>query len=274
MRRQPELSIVVPAFNEQGRLEPSIRSYLEYCRERELATELIVVDDGSLDGTSGLVEELSADYPELRLIRLAENRGKGYAVRSGVVNARGALVLFADADGATPISELVRLEDAIRAGADVAIGSRAMAGTGVEVKAKLYRRLIGRAFHLLVESLTVRTIRDTQCGFKLFRGPVAHDLFSRMRMTGFSFDVELLMMAQRRGYRVAEVPVNWVHQPGSKVNLAVDSLRMARDLFVIRGRYMRGEYSSPHLAPWGAPAAVPPLDRTESSDATLSQTRH
>jgi dolichyl-phosphate beta-glucosyltransferase len=179
-------------------------------------------------------------------------------VRSGVVNARGRLVLFADADGATPISELPRLEAAVEAGGDVAIGSRALSGSGVEVKARFYRRLIGRAFHLLVETLTVRTIRDTQCGFKLFRGGVAHELFSRMRMNGFSFDVELLMMAQRRGYRVAEVPVNWTHQPGSKVNLATDSLRMARDLFVIRGRHLRGEYNSPHLAPWVAPKADDP----------------
>ncbi len=250
MRPQPRLSIVVPAYNEQERLGPTIHSYLRYCRGRGLPAELIVVDDGSLDATSALVEGMSAEYPEIRLIRLAENRGKGYAVRTGVVNARSELVLFADADAATPISELERLEAAIRAGADVAIGSRALAGEGVQVRAKLYRRLMGRAFHLLVRTLTVRTIKDTQCGFKLFRGAVAHDLFSRMRMNGFSFDVELLMMARRRGYRVAEVPVNWAHQPGSKVNLAVDSLRMARDLFVIRGHHLSGDYDTPHLARW------------------------
>jgi dolichyl-phosphate beta-glucosyltransferase len=249
MRTCPSLSIVIPAYNEQDRLGPTIVSYLGYCHERGLAAELIVVDDGSMDATSMLVEQMSAEYPEIRLIRLAENRGKGYAVRTGVVNARGEMVLFADADAATPISEIERLESALNAGADVAIGSRALTGVGVRVKARLYRRVAGRAFHLLVRMLTVRTIQDTQCGFKLFRGSVAHDLFSRMRMTGFSFDVELLMMAQRCGYRVAEVPVNWVHQPGSKVNLAVDSLRMARDLFVIRGHGLSGDYDSPHLAP-------------------------
>ncbi len=249
MPPQLGLSIVVPAYNEQDRVEPTVRSYLDYCRLRRLPTELIVVDDGSFDATSMRIEQLLGDYPELRLIRLAENQGKGYAVRTGVVNARGARVLFADADGATPIAELERLEAALEGGADLAIGSRALAGDGVRVRARLHRRLIGRVFHLLVETLTVRTIRDTQCGFKLFRGDVAHDLFSRMRMSGFSFDVELLMMAQRRGYRIAEVPINWVHQPGSKVNLAVDSVRMARDLFVIRGHHLSGEYSTPHLAP-------------------------
>jgi dolichyl-phosphate beta-glucosyltransferase len=275
MRPQPGLSIVVPAYNEQDRLGPTIRSYLEYCRARRLAAELIVVDDGSLDGTSVLVERLSGEYPELRLIRLAENRGKGYAVRTGVVNARGQLVLFADADAATPLSELERLEAAIHAGADVAIGSRALAGEGVQVRARLYRRVIGRAFHFLVRTLTVKSVKDTQCGFKLFRGAVAHDLFSRMRMNGFSFDVELLMMAQRRGYRVAEVPVNWVHQPGSKVNLALDSVRMARDLFVIRGHHLSGEYNNPHLAPWTDQSGESPVggESPDRKSMALSPTR-
>ncbi|MEO6058113.1 MAG: dolichyl-phosphate beta-glucosyltransferase, partial [Gemmatimonadales bacterium] len=203
MRIHPDLTMVIPAYNEESRLEPTLRSYLGYCRTAQRSAELIVVDDGSEDDTSQVVEQLAEEYPELRLIRLAENQGKGYAVRSGVVNARGKLVLFADADGATPIGELARLEEALAAGADVAIGSRALDGTGVRVKARLYRRVIGRAFHSLVEALTVRGIRDTQCGFKLFRGTVAHDLFARMRMRRFSFDVEVLMMAQRQGYRIA-----------------------------------------------------------------------
>jgi dolichyl-phosphate beta-glucosyltransferase len=264
MRQHPDLSIVIPAYNEEARLEPTLRAYLGYCRETGRTAEIIVVDDGSRDGTSATVERLADECDELRLIRLAENRGKGYAVRSGVVNARGKLVLFADADGATPLSELVRLEAAIAQGADVAIGSRALDGEGVRVTARFYRRVIGRVFHHLVETLTVRSIKDTQCGFKLFRGPVAHELFARMRMSGFSFDVEVLMMAQRHGYRIAEVPVNWTHQPGSKVNLVVDSARMARDLFVIRGRYIRGEYAAPHMTPFA------PADRSSSSHPTLT----
>ncbi|HEY9504799.1 MAG TPA: hypothetical protein VIQ27_02395, partial [Gemmatimonadales bacterium] len=160
-------------------------------------------------------------------------------------------------------------------GADVAIGSRALAGEGVQVRARLYRRVIGRAFHFLVRTLTVKSVKDTQCGFKLFRGAVAHDLFSRMRMNGFSFDVELLMMAQRRGYRVAEVPVNWVHQPGSKVNLALDSVRMARDLFVIRGHHLSGEYNNPHLAPWTDQSGESPVggESPDRKSMALSPTR-
>jgi dolichyl-phosphate beta-glucosyltransferase len=254
MKPRPDLSVVIPAFNEESRVGPTLRDYVAYCRASARRAELIVVDDGSLDRTSAVVNSLASEFPEIRLIRLAENHGKGHAVRSGVVNAQGKLVLFADADGATPLPEIERLEAALAAGADVAIGSRALHDTRVRVNAKLYRRVIGRVFHGMVEMLTVPGVKDTQCGFKLFRGPVAHDLFSRMRIRGFSFDVEVLMMAQRRGYRIAEVPVNWTHQPGSKVNLVTDSVRMLRDLFVIRGRYMSGQYNSPHLAPWVDPA--------------------
>jgi dolichyl-phosphate beta-glucosyltransferase len=257
MRGQPELSIVVPAYNEETRLGPSLRTYVDYCRARGISTQILAVDDGSIDSTSRVVETLMAEYPELQLLRLAQNQGKGFAVRSGVINARGKRILFADADAATPIAELERLEQAIDQGADIAIGSRALHQAGVTVNARFYRRAVGRVFHRLVETLTVRDIKDTQCGFKLFRGLVAHDLFSRMRMSGFSFDVEVLMMAQHSGYRIAEVPVNWNHQPGSKVNLFTDSLRMARDLFVIRGHYLRGEYSTPHVAPWTGPVEAP-----------------
>jgi dolichyl-phosphate beta-glucosyltransferase len=250
MKAHPDLSIVIPAYNEEARLGPTLEAYLAYCHRTARRVEVIVVDDGSLDRTSAVVNSSAALHPEVRLIRLAENQGKGQAVRSGVVNARGKCVLFADADGATPLSELERLEAALEAGADVAIGSRALHDEGVRIRARLYRRVIGRIFHGLVELLTVPRVKDTQCGFKLFRGPVAHDLFSRMRIRGFSFDVEVLMMAQRRGYSIAEVPVNWTHQPGSKVNLVVDSARMLRDLFIIRGRYLSGQYNSPHLTPW------------------------
>ena len=259
MRQRPDLSIVIPAYNEQGRLEPTIRAYAGYCRERGRRAELIVVDDGSTDGTTPLVERLAGEFPELKLIRLAQNQGKGYAVRSGIVNARGARILFADADGATPIGELDRLEAALDAGADVAIGSRAMQAADVRVRARIHRRLIGRAFHLLVRFTGVDGIADTQCGFKLFRGAVAHALFSRMRTAGFSFDVEVLMMARLCGFRIAEVPVNWAHQPGSRVNLVTDSARMAGDLLRIRLRRLQGQYAAPHLAQWVPAESVRPV---------------
>ena len=249
MKPRPALSVVIPAYNEQTRLAPTIREIVTHFRSSGRSIELIVVDDGSCDGTSALVSTLAAEYEELRLIRLPTNRGKGYAVRSGVVNSSGQHVLFADADGSTPIEDIARLEAAIRAGADIAIGSRALPSSEVKVQARLYRRLIGRLFHGCVTLLTVRGVRDTQCGFKLFRAPLAHELFSRARLDRFTFDVEVLFMAQRFGHRIAEIPVNWVHKPGSRVNLVLDSLRMARDLLRIRLYALRGAYDRPQLAP-------------------------
>ncbi|MGH7718359.1 MAG: dolichyl-phosphate beta-glucosyltransferase, partial [Gemmatimonadaceae bacterium] len=260
MTGTPDVSIIIPAYNEEARLERTLRQAVEYFRASERAFELIVVDDGSRDRTSTVARELAAEYSELRLIRLAANRGKGHAVRAGVLNAQGRYVLFADADAATPFQEIERLDAALASGADVAIGSRAGEGSGVRVKKRFYRHIIGRTFHALVSALTVRGIRDTQCGFKLFRGEVAQELFSRMRMNGFSFDVELLLIAQRRRYVIAEVPVNWTHQPGSRVNLMLDPLKMGRDLFIIRSHALRGHYDEPHvqpLMPAGAPRATP-----------------
>lgn len=242
------LSIIVPAYNEAERLPATLHSIRAFLDETGRNAEVIVVDDGSTDATSAVVRGIASADERLVLIRLPQNRGKGYAVRTGVVNAAGERVLFADADGATPIEELARLETHLDAGAQVAIGSRGIKDESVTVHAKVVRRLAGRLFHQLVSHLTVRGFVDTQCGFKLFTAPVAQELFSRMRMDGFSFDVEVLLMAQRRGYRVDEVPVNWTHQPGSKINVVADGLRMAADLFRIRAYALRGLYDEAHIS--------------------------
>lgn len=244
MAQMPEYSVVVPAYNEEERLRAPLLETLEYFRSRGANAEVIVVDDGSSDDTSAVVRELMSGFPELRLIQLPSNRGKGFAVRTGVVNSLGHYVLFADADGATPIEEIERLRARLDRGADAAIGSRALGDEETEVEALLFRKIVGRLFHALVQMLTIGSFEDTQCGFKLLQGDVARDLFGRLEMDGFSFDVELLSIALWRGYRVDEVPVNWTHVPGSKVNLLTDSLRMLRDLFVIRSRLARGAYGS------------------------------
>lgn len=255
MKPAPEYSVVIPAYNEEGRLEPPLHQTVSHFRDDGVPFEVVFVDDGSTDGTADLIHELQKTNPEIRLIRLPANRGKGFAVRTGVANSSGRYVLFADADGATPIREVERLRERVDGGADVAIGSRAVVGKDVRVEARFYRKVIGRSFHALVQMLAVGEFQDTQCGFKLFRGDVARELFGRLRMDGFSFDVELLSMALWRGYRVDEVPVNWTHVPGSRLNLVTDSLRMLRDLFVIRSRLLRGNYGDKRPEPEAQAAA-------------------
>jgi dolichyl-phosphate beta-glucosyltransferase len=236
-----DYSVVVPAYNETGRLAGPVRGAAKYFRGRRRSFEIIVSDDGSRDGTAALVEQLRREIPELRLVPSPVNRGKGHAVRLGVRAAMGALVLVADADGATPIEEVATLEAALDERAELAIGSRALGG---HVQRRWYRHVIGRGFHALVRIFGVRGIRDTQCGFKLFKSSAARDLFARARMNGFSFDVEILLLAQRRGYRVVEVPVDWTHQPGSRINLVTDSARMAFDLIRIRARLLTDRIES------------------------------
>ena len=243
-----DLSIVIPAFNEGTRLPATLTALMAFLDRDARRAEVIIVDDGSRDDTSAQVRRFESLDARVRLIRLPQNRGKGYAVRTGIVNSAGSLVLFADADGATPFEELARLEAQLQAGARVAIGSRGVRDRTTRVQARLYRRVLGRLFHAVVRTFAVHGITDTQCGFKLFDAEAAHDLFSRMRMTGFSFDVEVLLMAIRSGYRVAEVPVNWTHQPGSKVRVLRDGLLMARDVLRIRANAVAGVYDEPHIA--------------------------
>ncbi|MGH7507003.1 MAG: dolichyl-phosphate beta-glucosyltransferase, partial [Longimicrobiales bacterium] len=242
---QPRMSIVIPAYNEESRIERTLREITFYCRGRREPFEVIVVDDGSRDGTVERVRSLTRELREIRLIRVPQRFGKGFAVRTGVLNARGGNVLFADADGATPIADVARLEEMILAGADIAIGSRSMRSGEVRVDGRTHRRIMDRVFHALVSIVAVRGFQDTQCGFKLMRADVARDLFSRTRIDGFSFDVELLLMAVHRGYRVREVAVNWTHRPGSRFNPVVDSLRMVADVFLIRSHAMRGYHDQP-----------------------------
>jgi dolichyl-phosphate beta-glucosyltransferase len=182
------------------------------------------------------------------LIRLPENTGKGAAVRAGMAAARGRLRLMADADGATAIQELDALESAIRRGADIAIGSRAMGSRDARyrVQAKWHRTILGNLFNGIVRRLGIGAISDTQCGFKLFRQRAADDLFSIARIDGYGFDLELLFIAIRRGYRIAELPINWTDRPGSKVRVVRDGLAMFRELAMIRRHDSKGLYQEPH----------------------------
>jgi dolichyl-phosphate beta-glucosyltransferase len=211
-------SVVIPAFNEARRLPPYLEEIIAFFDGRGAPYEVIVVDDGSRDGTAERVRDVSGAAP-VRVIPLAGNEGKGAAVRHGMLAAVGAHRMFADADGATPITELKRLEAALAAGADVAIGSRAIQDPSVSVVARSHRVVAGRVFNGLVARLGLPDVGDSQCGFKAFTARAAETIFGKLRTRGFGFDVELLMLARFYGFRVAEVAVTWADKPGSKVGV-------------------------------------------------------
>ena len=213
----PPLSVVIPAYNETARLEPSLRRVIAYLQKHEPGGEILVVDDGSTDATPELVRDVARDFDQLRVIELGVNRGKGAAVREGMLAARGDHVLFTDADLATPIDELAKLRASLAAGYDIAIASRALPGAQIQVRQNMLRELIGRSFNAIVRSIGLSAFKDTQCGFKLFTREAAHDLFARATVDGFAFDVEVLLLA-RGTYRVDEVPVVWLHVEESKVS--------------------------------------------------------
>ncbi|MCB0358223.1 MAG: glycosyltransferase family 2 protein, partial [Bdellovibrionales bacterium] len=244
-----DISIIIPAYNEERRLPQTLHSIVQYFDGRSGSYEVIVVDDGSADRTASVVEEFSRSHPEVSVVGYGENRGKGYAVRFGILRARGTKILYDDADGASPIAEIERLEKALEGGADVAIGSRAMFSQDTQVSTNLLRKVLGRTFNGFVNFVILPGIADTQCGFKLFARPVAYYLFSRARADRFSFDVEILFLARKSGCRIAEVPINWTNVPGSKVNLLTDSLRMLKDIFVFRSREISGIYQLKKIVP-------------------------
>lgn len=237
-----KISVVVPAYNEGKRLPNTLPVLWERIQKIFPVFEIIVVDDGSSDGTADFVVSFAEGHRGIRLIRYETNRGKGYAVRTGVLAATGELVLFSDADLSTPVEEVLKLREALETGADVAIGSRATRQTVIEKRQPLYRVLMGKTFNKFVQLLATPGIFDTQCGFKLFTRAAAMDLFRDCRIEGFGFDVEVLFLARKRGLVIREIGVRWLNSPDSKVHPVIDSARMLRDLLVIRRNAMRGDY--------------------------------
>lgn len=229
-----EISVVIPAYNEAGRIEPGLRRAVEYLTRRGASYELLVVDDGSRDATV----DVAAAFADrgVRVLRHERNRGKGAAVRTGLLASQGEKVLLSDADFSTPIEELEKLEARL-AEAPVVIGSRAAEGADIQQHQPFYRELMGKTFNLLIRMLGVHGLRDTQCGFKLTRGDVGRSLAAELRIEGFAYDVELLWLARRRGHRVAEVGVVWVDSPDSRVDPIRSSLSMLRDVILMRLRH-------------------------------------
>ncbi len=220
-----QISIIIPVYNEAGRIEVTLERLVTYLWPR-WSFEIIVIDDGSIDASAMVIDRCAARHPEIRRITHPANRGKGAAVQQGVLEAAGRVVAFSDADFSTPIEELEPMLARLQEGIDVVIGSRALPGSRLEVRQRWTREMMGRMFNLLVRKLFGLPFRDTQCGFKVFQREAARDIFSRVTVSGFAFDVEVLLLARRLDYRVCEVPVRWAHMPDSKVRLVRDSLGM------------------------------------------------
>ncbi len=237
------LSIVIPAHNEAHRLPGTLERVLAFLRTQPYTAEVLVVENGSQDDTWAIAQDFAARYPHLHAIQEPQ-RGKGLAVRRGMLAARGRYRFMADADLSMPIEELPRFLPPRLTDFDIAIASREGPGA-VRYNEPAYRHLIGRMFNLMVQGLALPGLRDTQCGFKCFRAEVAEDVFRYQTLMGMSFDVEVLFIARRRGYRIVEVPIPWYFDPDSRVRLVQDSLRMAWDLLSIRWNALRGRYDPP-----------------------------
>ena len=241
-----ELSIIIPAFNEEQRLPKTLETIRAYLKSRSLRAEVLVVDDGSIDTTAKVVELSRTCFPELQLISNERNRGKGFSVRRGMLEARGEIALFTDADLSAPIEEADKLIAVLRDPTyDGAIGSRALDRGLIEIHQSAFREGAGIFFNRLVRWLTGVPFQDTQCGFKAFRRERIRPIFEQQRTEGFGFDPEILLLAQREGLRIAEVPVRWAHNPATKVNMFSDSVRMCVDLLAIRCNAWMGRYSKP-----------------------------
>ncbi|MCX5769522.1 MAG: glycosyltransferase family 2 protein [Candidatus Hydrogenedentes bacterium] len=233
------LSLVIPAYNEAGRISKTLRDCLDYFARQDYPFEIIVVDDGSHDGTADLVRR---DFPEVRLIAYTPNRGKGYAVKQGMLAAQGQYRLFYDADGSTHISEVDKLWGPLSQGADVVIGSRSSPGSQVELHQNPLREFMGRTFNRLTHILLGERFIDTQCGFKAFTEKSTTEIFPRQTLDRFCFDAELLYIARTQNLKITEIPVRWINSPNSRVTLLRDSAQMLKDLFKIRLNALRGKY--------------------------------
>jgi dolichyl-phosphate beta-glucosyltransferase len=242
-----ELSVVIPIYNEEARIEKTLEQSLAYLKSSRIKAEMILVDDGSKDSTIQVVEAFRKKKKAQKLMKILKhpvNRGKGAAVRTGVHEAQGQVVLYMDADNATPLAEFKKLKPGFERGFEVVIGSRAADRSQVKVSQPLYRQAIGRVGNLLVQLLATPGLWDTQCGFKAFSHRAAKAIFPLQTIDDFGFDVELLFIARKKGFQILETSVQWFDAPGSKVNAVRDSLRTLAELFLIRWNSWKGLYSS------------------------------
>jgi len=237
------LSIVIPTYNEEKRIGLTLQKIQEYLEKQDYNYEIIVVDDGSKDNTWELLKETAQQNEEIYIMRNGENKGKGYSVKKGVLQSHGEYILFSDADLSTPIEEAEKLLSSLLAReCDIAIGSRGLSDSDIQIPQPWYRRTMGRIFNLLVQIIVMRGIKDTQCGFKCFRRRVVYEIFPKQRINGFSFDVEILYIARKYHYRIKEIPVRWFNSPFSHVHPIRSSLEMFLDLIKIKINDWREKY--------------------------------
>ena len=237
----PELSIIIPSFNEELRLPATLEKIARYIERERRSTEVIVVDDGSTDRTAEVAESFRGRFSQLRVLANGANRGKGYSVRHGSLEARGEMILFTDADLSAPIEEAGKLLAALK-DHDVAIGSRAMDRRLIAVRESAFREFAGIIFNKIVRIVLWLPFVDTQCGFKAFRRERCRVIFEQQTIERFGFDPELLYLARHHGLSTVEVPVRWAHSPATKVSMMRDSVQMFLDVVIIRGNALRGRY--------------------------------
>ena len=254
MSRFPNTSIVIPAFNESSRIEATLREVVSCIRSQGWNCEVVVVNDGSTDTTARQVLDFSLSAPEVRLLENPGNHGKGYSVRHGLLQARGEIVIFTDADLSAPIREAERLFAAIDDGADIAIGSRWLDRARQIHRQPLHRQFFGRFFNLITRAVMGLRFADTQCGFKAFTRQAAQTVFQLQTIEGWGFDPEILFIANKRHLRVVEVPVTWGHDAHTHISYLRDGIQMLREMATIRWNALLGRYNGP-VRPFGRPAS-------------------
>ena len=240
---EPAYSIVIPAYNEGARLGATLEKVLAYVHAQNWDAEVIVVNDGSHDNTADIVRTFAAKEARLRLVENPGNRGKGYSVRNGMLQARGHIIFFSDADLSSPIEEAPKLLQALEAGADIAIGSRWLRAETQTQRQPLHRQIFGRIFNLLLRVTLGLKFKDTQCGFKAFRKPAVQVIFPLQKIERWGFDPEILFLARKFKFKVKEVPVAWGHSGGTRIHPLIDGSRMATEMVRVRWYDLTGKYN-------------------------------
>jgi dolichyl-phosphate beta-glucosyltransferase len=245
----PTYSIVIPAYNEGPRIRATLDRLLAHVRDRQWDAEILVINDGSRDDTAQIVESYAAQHAHLSLLQNPGNRGKGYSVRNGMLHAAGEIMLFTDADLSSPIEEADKLFMALNNGADVAIGSRWLRAELQTQRQSLHRQLFGRVFNLALRIILRLPYRDTQCGFKAFTRPATQAIFPLQHIERWGFDPEILFLARKFGLRVEEVPVEWAHSEGTRINPLRDGIRMFVEMLKVRWYSLTGKYEAAPTSP-------------------------